>query len=228
MRELVRKAGLQFVSMLMAAIVVSAKPAHADLIDLSSVDFATAYMDGAPTPWTFAPSNLGSIVNNGYAVFSSSVEFAVGALPTGVVVNSATLTGFVSNNPFDPCPEYCGNRSIQVHGYEGTGVVQLANFDTANLLGSRVIGTGGYNLSFDVTSFVTGLLGGGGSYAGFVWREDPAGPNSLMDLSHLNGPRLTIDYVVAPVPEPATYALLLAALGVHTLRQRRRRCVQSA
>ena len=49
-----------------------------------------------------------------------------------------------------------------------------------------------------------------------------------MGLSYLNGPTLTIDYVVAPVPEPATYALLLAALGVHTLRQRRRRRVQSA
>jgi hypothetical protein len=106
--------------------------------------------------------------------------------------------------------------------------VQLANFDTANLLGSSVIGTGDFNLSFDVTSFVSGLLGGGGSYAGFVWREDPAGPNSLMGLSYLNGPTLTIDYVVAPMPEPATYALLLAALGVHTLRQRRRRRVQSA
>ena len=73
---------------------------------------------------------------------SSSVEFAVGPLPTGVVVNAATLTGFVSNNPFDPCPESCGNRSIQVHGYDGTGAVQLANFDTADLLGSSVIGTG--------------------------------------------------------------------------------------
>jgi hypothetical protein len=120
MRKPVRKAGLQLLSALMVAIV-SAKPAHADVIELSWVDLATAYMDGAPAPWTFAPSNLGSILNNGYAVFSSSVEFAVGALPTDVVVNSATLTGFVSNNPFDPCPEYCGDRIVQVHGYEEPG-----------------------------------------------------------------------------------------------------------
>lgn len=203
--------------------------ARADVVNLSFVAAATGYTDGAPTPWSYAPLNLGSVMNNGYAVFSTAVEFGLSGLPGTATVNSAMLSGLISNNPFDPCPEYCGDRSIQVHGYTGTGTVQLPDFSADNLVGSQVIGTGDYSLSFDVTGFIGGLLGGSHAYAGFVFREDPAGPNSLMGLSLFNGPTLSIEYsVAAPVPEPETYALLLAGmglLGIAALQRKRKEAV---
>jgi hypothetical protein len=159
--------------------------------------------------------NLGSILNNGYGVFSTAVEFDISGLPVGATVNSATLSGFISNNPFDACPEACGDRSIQVHGYAGTGTVQLENFSVDGLVGNSVIGVGNFDLSFDVTGIVGGLISNASSFAGFLWREEPAGPNSLMGLSVFNGPTLTVDYsITTAVPEPGTYAMLLAGLGL--------------
>lgn len=202
-------------SAIFVGVLVSATSARADVASLSFANVATGYSDGAPTPWAFAPLNLGSIVNNGYGVFSTAVEFDISSLPTGATVNSAMLSGFLSNNPFDPCPEVCGDRSIQVHGYAGIGIVPLESFAVDGLVGSSVIGVGNFDLSFDVTGFIGGLIANANSFAGFVWREEPGGPNSLMGLSVYDGPTLTIDYsTVAAVPEPETYAMLVAGLGL--------------
>jgi hypothetical protein len=143
--------------------------ARADLLSLSFATIATAVDTGQQDGIfdLFALSNLGSLINSGFTSFSTAAEFHLSSVPAGAILNSATLTSLISNIPFENCPAFCVDRSIEVLGYAGDGAIQLADFGNGGVVGSSVIGVGNINPAHDVTSFINGLRSSGTAFAGF-------------------------------------------------------------
>ena len=176
---------------------------RADVVNLKVASVATG-VDNGPQDGifdSFTALNLGSVNNNGYTSFRTAYEFDLTGVPTSI--NSAKLTVVLSN--------YEGARSLAVHGYTGTGVVQLGDFSVNHLLASTTVASGsGQRLVLDVTDFVTDLLANHDSFAGFSLREDPA--NTLNYLVMFLGgqeyywtvPTLSIDFTTIPSNQPPT------------------------
>ncbi len=127
---------------------------RADLLKLSFATTATAVDTGQQDGIfdLFAPSSLGSLLNNGFTSFSTAAEFHLSVVPAGAILNSATLTSLIANIPFEHCPGFCVDGSIEVLGYAGDGAIQLADFGNGGVVGSSVIGVGNSNLAYDVSS----------------------------------------------------------------------------
>ena len=107
--------------------LIPAAPVLADMTTLNDDVIATAE-DFGPQDGTydaFAPFNLGSVDNNGHGSFRTAFEFDLSSLPSGATIESAQLNMTLSN------PE--GARTIEVHGYSGSGTVQLADFDATKV-----------------------------------------------------------------------------------------------
>ena len=133
----------------------------------------------------------GSVNNNGFTSLRTAFEFSLSGLPTGSTINSANLTMDLRN--------FEGTRSMQVHGYAGDGTVQLSDFALDGIVGTVSVGpVGTQRLTFDVTSFVAGLVASGQTFAGFNVREEPANTQNfvVMFLELAGGflPRLSITF----------------------------------
>lgn len=134
----------------------------------------------------------------------SALEFALSGIPSGAVINSATLSlwGVISDN------------NIGVHGYTGNGTLEPGDFSLTNeitqfdpQLGANVV---------DVTSFVQAQHASVSPFSGFQLRElvqnEVTQFASNEDPNAQLRPHLDIDYTAAAVPEPGTF--VLAALGL--------------
>lgn len=141
-------------------------------------------------------------------------EFAL----AGVTMTRGELARFsvARTQPFsecaalNPCPEL---QRIDIFGFSGNGEVTLADYAAGTLLGSvAAIPTEGHRFTFDVTSFMSGLLSQDQPFAGIALRPGSQGGAGFSDA------RLTV------VPEPSTLALAAsAAVGLLGRQYRRRR-----
>jgi hypothetical protein len=171
--------------------LLRATPAQADVLNLNFVSVNTG-VDNGPQDGifdAFAPFNLGSVNNNGFTSFRTAFEFSVSGLPVGSTVNSAKLTMALTN--------FEGMRAIEVHGYAGNGTVQLSDLALNGLVATASASAGGTQaFIFDVTSFVSDLAAGGGTFAGFNVREEPANASNflVMNLALTGVPVLSIDF----------------------------------
>ena len=180
-------------------------------IDLDHVSLATGVdigeQDGVFDNFTIP--NEGSINNNGWTSFRTGFEFDVAGLPAGSV-ESALLTMTIAN--------WEGQRSLEVHGYAGNGVVELSDLALDHLLASTAITPVFTDLVFDVTSFITDLRASDVAYAGFNLREEPANTANYVVMGLVGNPVLSVEYS-EPIPEPSTFALMgLGVIGVALAR----------
>lgn len=172
--------------------LLMAGPTSADVVNLKYASIATCVDEGEQDGVcdSFADSNLGSVNNNGYTSFRTAFEFDLSGLPAGAIVNSATLTMVLTN--------WEGSRALQARGYAGDGTVHLADCDNLDgLVGTfGVDPSGTQTVTLDVTGFVAGLVAGGGPFAGFNVREEPANASNflVMSLDLQYTPVLSIDF----------------------------------
>ena len=176
-----------------------AGPTSADVVNLKYASIATCVDEGPQDGVcdSFVDlSNLGLVNNNEYTSFRTAFEFDLSGLPAGAIVNSATLTMVLTN--------WEGTRALQAHGYAGDGTVQLSDCDNLDGLvgtfGVDPIGT--QTVTLDVTGFVAGLAGGG-PFAGFGVREEPANTSNftVMSLDGQYTPVLFVDaWIRATLP----------------------------
>ena len=106
---------------------------------------------------------------------------------------------------------------IEFYGYRGDGVISFSDVSRGSLLFSEAFPSDG-PYSFDVTTVVAGALENGWSHVGFSLRDVAFGSG----LSSRNN-YLTV--TAAVIPEPETYAMLLAGLGLVGFIIRRRKTV---
>ena len=137
--------------------------------------------------------------------YRAAIEFDIGTLPVGAVVNSATLK--LMSMDF--------NALIGIYGYAGDGVVQASDLAVDNWI-LFFDHNPGLN-EVDVTGFVQSLVSSGENYAGFALREEAANHYALFTSVESDfPPELLIEYV----PEPATLGLLLLS-GLAMLRSQK-------
>ena len=117
----------------------------------------------------FTTANLGSVNNNGFTSFRTAVEYTLPLLPSDAIVDSVALKLAIG--------AWEGPRSLQVHGYDGDGTVQLTDFALNELVATATLAPVGYqNLSLDVTDFLAAHVARAGAVVGFNIREEP--PNA--------------------------------------------------
>lgn len=142
-----------------------------------------------------------SVVNNGYTSFRAAFEFDISDIAPGSLLHSATLT---------VRPEYVeGLRMLEVHGYAGDSMIELADFSRNGLVGNTLAHAG--QLTFDVTAMVAAVLGDGLTLVGFNVREEPP-PAANLTVMFLAAPTLSID-ATSPVPLPPAIVLFSGALA---------------
>jgi hypothetical protein len=188
---------------------------------------AVLELTGAPTAAnTFFPSVSGSAVdqgpadgqfdnflvglainNNGFSEFRSAFEFDLSAIPQSAVISSAIVSFDISDSE--------GARTIEAHGFFGTGVLMLSSFAQDGLLGSGDFQPGNAPFVLDVTTFIAQTVSAG-AFAGFGLREVPANCCNYLVMSAASQPQL--DITLADIPEPPTNSqlglgLLLLSLG---------------
>lgn len=178
----------------------------------------------------------------GQAVGSSSgtfLQLSTAGLSGGTV---ATLTGgtvYTQDQPFADIPKggiFGGNflAAGPTSGAPATlsflnGGVGFISFlwgspDLYNKL--TVTSTGGFTQVFDATNIAFASTTGDQAYSQYVQFTGLAG-SRITQLTFNNVPAIdafeTANYSVTPIPEPETYALLLAGLGAVAFVARRRR-----
>lgn len=195
--------------------------ASASVVDATLTAAATA-VDLGPQDGVFdafTPLNFGSVNNNGFTSFRTAVEFDLSAVPTGAVVNAATLTTFANVND--------GPREIALYGYAGDGSISLADFSLGSLVASATVNpvAGLQTVIFDATAFLDTLVAGNATFAGFNLREDPANSVNLGVMGFMELPaRLSIGFTVGAVPAPpAIWLFTSGALGLLLAKRLRRR-----
>jgi hypothetical protein len=216
-------------------LIAVAGSASSENIDLFYVDGATA-VDNGPQDGifdAFAPANLGSINNNGFTSFRTALEFDLSIIPSGSVINSATLT--VQAGVYD-----AGVRNIELHSYIGSGSVQLEDFALNSLVGVRALSpTGEQIVIFNITPVIINHVANGQYVSGFNLREEPANTENYVVMnirmgSTEGGPTLSIDYSNAPSIEGAPASIpvmnstgiavtILALLGLAIRHMRKKK-----
>jgi hypothetical protein len=133
----------------------------------------TRYRSGFPFPTFVFDSSTASLkasftqsASSGLRVFISeyffAMEFALPSLPPGFIVKNATLSWIEQADFLRPGNEH------PLLGYSGNGSLGAGDFfNGVALLTTVSNGVNAGPISFDVTSFVGGLILNGDSYAGF-------------------------------------------------------------
>lgn len=137
----------------------------------------------------------------------SAIEFSLAGLTE---ISNANLR--LVATAFSAYPEvFVNDPVLEIHGYSGDGIVQLADLDVSNLLltSQPITSLGVY--TFDVTSYVATLVAGGAYYAGFAVRDIM--PNSVVHFTSSNT-------LVVNVPEPGQIWLMVAGLLVILIKLR--------
>ncbi len=153
-------------------------------------------------------------ISNG-TIYNSDMPFA--DIPAGAVFGG----NFLSSGPG---PNNAQPTTLHING-AGTPYLSFlwGSPDTYNSL--EIKSTGGGDQFFTVASL--GLPGDGNqSFSAYVQFAGVAG-SLITDLIFTNNPAInafeTANYSITPVPEPETYALMLAGLGAMGFMARRRR-----
>ena len=162
--------------------------------------------------------------NHGLIRFDDLFGEAAGQIGAGQSILSATLTlnvfnpgsGFTVHDMLVDWNEATATWANLGNGIQGDDIeagAAFASFGADN--GAENVGTG--TLSIDVTASLQAALSG--ALPGYGWALVPYlnGTNGIdFDTSEYSGmatrPMLTVE--VAPVPEPESYAMLLAGLGL--------------
>ena len=192
---------LGFVAGILQLLELAHSPAGAATIYLNPAAIATAE-DVGPQDGVFddfTPGNLGSVDNNGFTSFRTALEFNVSSVPVGSHIISANLVmwgGYVE-----------GTRNLALHGYAGDGSIQLADFSRDGFVDSTILSPDSSYVVFDVTKFIQGVTGRGGTFGGFNLREDPANRSNFevlfFETDGVVAPRLSIVFEPPPVfPAP--------------------------
>jgi hypothetical protein len=155
------------------------------------------------------------------------VEFALAGIPSGATISAATL--FLTLSPGDiPAGDVA-----QVHGYSGNGVIDIADLNVANLVGSfsgALAGDTTFGVAID-PGFVQSLLDGSSGFAGFMVRGVGTAGNAVIFTfwgtsftlppeDRPPAPELQIEFEQA-VPEPASWLLLATGLAIARSRRGR-------
>ena len=151
---------------------------------------------------------------SGGAVYTVDRPFA--DIPAGVIFGGS----FLAAGPTSGAPATLS--------FTGGGVDYISFLwgspDTYNLL--TVTSSGGGSQSFTTTSLGFAVSNGDQSFSQYVQFAGLAG-SKIMSLTFNNAPATdafeSANYSITPVPEPETYALLLAGLGAVAFVARRRR-----
>jgi hypothetical protein len=148
-------------------------------------------------------------------VQKSAIEFSLAGLTEISNANLRLVATALSSYP----EVFVNDPVLEIHGYSGDGIVQLADLDVNNLLltSQPITSLGVY--TFDVTSYVAALVTGGAAYAGFAVRDTM--PNSAVTFFSSNT-------LVVNVPEPGQIWLMVGGLVVILIRLRRQSYAQPA
>lgn len=210
MRKLFSMNGLLVVGMVAVCCGVVA-PAGADA-QPPDVVFGVIDTNFDGTPDEFSSASLADAIFTRFKDQRSFAEFDLSGLG-GPVIQSATITGVLNEQftfGFGTSP-----ADFVFDLYEGNGVADLSDFNIAG----TTVGTvtldedfDVYNVSFDVTDALQGIVDAGGTFAGLrsMTIDSNVGQVDINDLM--------LDVVA--VPEPGTLSLL--AVGGLLLAGRRR------
>lgn len=130
----------------------------------------------------------------------AAMEFSLAGLTT---INDATLR--MVTDLFTSYPDiFVNDPVLEIHGYAGDGEVQLTDLYVDNLIFTTepITELGVY--TFDVTSFVAGLVASGADYAGFSFRTIVM--NSGVSFYGSNS-------LIVNIPEPEQYWLIMGGLA---------------
>ena len=185
---------------LIAAISFLAAAPQASALAISPTDTATACNDvfrcGSPS---ISPGLTDDPFFGGHLEQRSAIEFSLAGLTH---IDNAHLR--LVATMFTGYPEIFVNDPIlEIHGYAGDGTVQFEDLFVENLLLTTepITELGVY--TFDVTSFVAGLVATGVPYAGFAFRD------IVLDSGVSF---FTSNTLVVNVPEPEQVWLMMGGL----------------
>jgi len=202
--------------------LVAAVTAQASVVGSLGGGFGSFLSLSAASALVGAGGTLGgsfATISNG-TIYSSDQPFA--DIPAGLVFESKFLSAGPGPNNAEP-------TTLHING-SGTPYISFlwGSPDTYNQL--TVVSTHAGGGSPDMQSFTTASIGlpgdGNQSFSAYVRFQALAG-SLITDLIFNNSPAInafeTANYSITPVPEPETYALMLAGLGVIGFIVRRRR-----
>jgi len=208
------------------SLAVAGSGAHATTVDFTAAAIGNVIDDaGDVADGTFDRTQATTnpqVAGTGNFTYRAVMEFALGSIPTGSIVNSATLhweLGSATNPP----------NNVQLHGYVGNGILDIADGLQNNLLTTVTIpdffSTPTF-FSIDVTAFLAAQLSANDPYSGFMFRlpTEPSFPDE--EKNQLIGPMLLVDFT--PTPLPATLPLFTTGLGALGLMGWRRKRKQAA
>jgi len=167
---------------LAASVAATAQP-----VDLTPPDVAASIrdngVDGSPDSIAIAPASFSGLLRQTSSVEDRAIQEYDVSQFAGTTILSATISGRVSvNNSFDNGP-----RTFDFGIYDGDGLAQLSDFNAV----AAVVGSGSYapptdssfDYSFDVTTEVAAIVGGGGNWVGLLVdpTSSPNFPNILLD-----------------------------------------------
>lgn len=172
--------------------------------------------------------------------FGTFLDLSAAGLSGGSVATLAGGTVYMSDQPFADIPKNVviggflaagpSSGSPATLSFTGAGVDYISFLwgspDTYNLL--TVTTTGGVTTNFSTASLAFSVTNGDQSFSQYV-QFSGTGGSKITGLTFNNIPSInafeSANFSVTPVPEPETYALLLAGLGVVGFMARRRKSV---
>jgi hypothetical protein len=170
-------------------------------MNFKSLIAATAMIAAASTNFA-AAATVVTLSPTGSASFSGAAASNTFTLDLSSLTGTSNVTSVLSAN-------FAGNSGYDITSatFDGASFTALVNYSVTGLVGADVWQFNFNNVSSSLHTIVVNGAALGGSTAGFTG-----------SLSVTNSPLVTI----TPVPEPETYAMLLAGLGLMGAIARRR------